>query len=402
MVRRPRSSTWFAECAVLAVNRLSRVLGRGEGTVIGGRAGLALDPTLLSGLARGRTVVLVSGTNGKTTTTALVAAGWGGPVAVNDTGSNMVQGHVAALAGRPGVPAALEVDESWLAGIAAATGPAVVVLLNLSRDQLDRANEVRRVAARWRDLCATLTDTVVVANASDPLVAFAAETAPHVAWCDVATPWRLDAVSCPHCTAPLAFEPTGWSSACGFTQPRATTVLTGDSLSVDGVDVELDLALPGAVNRANAAFALTALARVGVDPRAAAARLAAVREVAGRYARRRWRGGEVRLVLAKNPAGFSAALEEVAGAPGELWIAVNARMADGRDPSWLYDVPFERLAGRTVTCLGERRLDLATRLDYGGVAVRLADAAPDPPSDHPVTIVANYTAFQEWNARTAS
>ena len=106
-------------------------------------------------------------------------------------------------------------------------------------------------------------------------------------------------------------------------------------------------------------------------------------------------------MLAKNPAGFSAALEEVAGAPGELWIAVNARMADGRDPSWLYDVPFERLAGRTVTCLGERRLDLATRLDYGGVAVRVADAVPDPPPDRPVTLVANYTAFQEWNARTA-
>ncbi|OYV58189.1 MAG: hypothetical protein B7Z69_10015, partial [Actinobacteria bacterium 21-73-9] len=146
---RPRTSPWLAERAVLAVNRLSRVLGRGQGTVIGGRAGLALDPTLLGELARGRTVVLVSGTNGKTTTTALVAAGWGGPVAVNDTGSNMVQGHVAALAGRPGVPAALEVDESWLPGIAAATRPAVVVLLNLSRDQLDRASEVRRVALRW-------------------------------------------------------------------------------------------------------------------------------------------------------------------------------------------------------------------------------------------------------------
>ncbi len=402
MARRPRTPTWLAERAVLVVNRLSRVLGRGEGTVIGGRAGLALDPTLLSGLARGRTVVLVSGTNGKTTTTALVSAGWGGPVAVNDTGSNMIQGHVAALAGRAGVPAALEVDEGWLPGIAAATRPAVVVLLNLSRDQLDRANEVRQVALRWREMCASLTDTVVVANASDPLVAFAAETAPRVAWCDVATPWRLDAVSCPHCTDPLRFEVGGWSSACGFAQPAATTVLSEGSVHVEGLEIALDLALPGSVNRANAAFALTALARVGVDPRAAVTRLAAVSEVAGRYARRHWRGGEVRLVLAKNPAGFSAALDEVATAPGELWIAVNARLADGRDPSWLYDVPFERLAGRTVTCLGERRLDLATRLDYGGVGVRVAEVAPDPPSDGPVTLVANYTAFQEWNARTAS
>lgn len=400
MAVRPGVPDRFAEAAVLGVNRLSRVLGRGAGTVIGGRVGLALDPGLLAGLAAGRRVVLVSGTNGKTTTTALVAAGWGEAVARNDTGSNMPPGHVAALAGRPGVPAALEVDESWLDRVAAETDPAVVVLLNLSRDQLDRANEVRRIARRWRELCATLEGTVVVANASDPLVAFAAETAPTVAWCDVATSWRLDAVSCPHCTAPLAFTEEGWSSACGFAQPVSTTRLRGEDLTIDGRAIALDLALPGAVNRANAALALTALARVGVDPQAAASRLGTVREVAGRYARRAWRGGDVRLVLAKNPAGFSAALEEVAGSPDDLWIAINARVADGRDPSWLYDVPFERLRGRTVTCLGDRRWDLATRLDYGGIAVRVADGEPSP-GERPVTLVANYTAFQEWNARTA-
>jgi lipid II isoglutaminyl synthase (glutamine-hydrolysing) len=396
---RPRTPDRFAAAAVTLVNAVSRALGRGEGTVVGGRVGLALDPHLLGAVARGRPVVLVSGTNGKTTTTAMVARGWGTAVATNDTGSNMREGLVAALAGTGRIPAALEVDESWLAGVAAQTRPRVVTLMNLSRDQLDRANEVRRVALRWREMCATL-DATVVANAADPLVAFAAETASRVVWCDVPTPWRRDAVSCPHCTRPIRWGPAGWSSPCGFAQPSATTTLRGDDLVIDGARVELALSLPGAMNRANAALALTALAQVGVDPADAAGRLSGIAEVAGRYARRRWRGGDLRLILAKNPAGFAAALEECVTGEGALWIAVNDRVADGKDPSWLYDVPFEQLAGRVVTCLGERRLDLATRLDYGGVTVVVADAPPDPPSG-PVTLIANYTAFQEWNARTS-
>lgn len=396
---RPRTPDWLAAAAVRWVNAVSRLLGRGAGTVVGGRVGLALDPHLLRGLSASRPIVLVSGTNGKTTTTAMVARGWGRTVATNETGSNMPPGHVAALVGTGRVPAALEVDESWLGSVAEQTRPRVVTLLNLSRDQLDRANEVRSIALRWRTACATLEATVV-ANASDPLVAFAAETSSNVVWCDVPTPWRLDAVSCPHCTRPLNWDESGWKSACGFVQPPATTTLRGDVLTIDGVHVELSLALPGAVNRANAALALTALARVGVDPTAAAVRLAGLDEVAGRYARRRWRGSDLRLILAKNPAGFAAALEECATSPGALWIAVNDRVADGRDPSWLYDVPFEQLAGRVVTCLGERRLDLATRLDYGGVETVVANAPPTPPSE-PVTLIANYTAFQEWNGRTS-
>ena len=115
----------------------------------GGRVGLRIDPRMLEHLSAGRQIVLVTGTNGKTTTSRLVTVGLGrvgGPVVTNDTGSNMPPGHVAALAGSDAPRAVLEIDEVYLPRVLTATGPQAVVLLNLSRDQLDRTNEVRMVA----------------------------------------------------------------------------------------------------------------------------------------------------------------------------------------------------------------------------------------------------------------
>ena len=132
--------------AVRTVNRLSRLSRRGSGTVVGGRVGMKIAPDLVSSLTSGRCVILVSGTNGKTTTTSMIVAGWGGSVTTNETGSNMPAGHVAALVESKNEHVVLEVDEGWLAGTLASTRPSVVVLLNLSRDQLDRANEVRHLA----------------------------------------------------------------------------------------------------------------------------------------------------------------------------------------------------------------------------------------------------------------
>jgi len=400
MTLRSRAATG----AVKAVNTLSRRLGRGAGTVAGGRVGLALDPQLLDRLARARTTIVVSGTNGKTTTTAFVAAGWGAPVATNATGANMPAGHVAALVSSRAERAVLEVDEAWLAEVVRRARPRVVILLNLSRDQLDRANEVRQMAERWRRCCGDpATTAVVVANANDPLVVFAAEAAASVKWCDVPTAWHGDATSCPKCTQPIAFDESGWRCVCGFARPTNLTTTLGDRLVVDGEAVDLDLAVPGDFNAANAAQAVTALHVVGVATGEAVARVNTVSEVAGRFARRRWRGRTVHLILAKNPAGFAAVLPLVRAGACDLWIAINDQVADGRDPSWLYDVPFEALAGREVSCLGERRLDLATRLDYAGVAARVVDdRATLAHGASPVWLIANYTAFSEWLAASTS
>ncbi len=371
--------------------------------MIGGKVGLAISPRLLTALSRGREVVLVSGTNGKTTTTAMIAAGWSSNVATNDTGSNMPAGHVAALVASKAATAVLEVDEAWLGDVTRSTSAKVVALLNLSRDQLDRANEVRQVAERWRALFSGTSDVMVVANANDPLVVYAAELATNVAWCDVPTSWRTDAVSCPRCTEPLHFSATSWWSECGFQKPGILTTTLREDLLVRGVPVALDLQLPGEFNRANAAIALTVLSYLDVDLAEAAGRLNALTSVAGRFSVRCWRGHRLRLLLAKNPAGFEAMLRTLGDDGDDVWLAINARVADGHDPSWLYDVPFEVLRGRTVYCFGDRRLDLATRLDYAEVEqVVCEDDSPPPVSAGVVNLVANYTAFQDWRERSSA
>lgn len=392
-----------AVAVVRIVNWASRLSRRGAGTVAGGRAGLWTDPELLAKLARGRTIILVSGTNGKTTTTALAVAGWGGPVATNITGANMPAGHVAALVGSSHERVVLEVDEAWLAVVVRDTRPHVVVLLNLSRDQLDRAGEVRQMAERWHQCLASTegSGVVVVANANDPLVAYAASASTNVRWCDVATNWLADARSCPRCTLPLELDANSWHCSCGFTKPSSlTTTLNGD-LCVGPARAQLDLSLPGAFNRGNAALAATALVEMGVELDDAVTRMNALRGVAGRFTIRRWNQHTLRLLLAKNPAGFDALLSTVDQGDSDVWIAINAQIADGRDPSWLYDVAFERLRGHRVWCMGERRLDLATRLDYAGVDFEVVD---DPISlavtPGTVALLANYTAFSEWMART--
>ena len=387
--------------AVRVVNFLSRSTVGGSGTVIGGRVGLALAPRLLEDLAAARSVVLVSGTNGKTTTTAMIASGWSGDVATNETGSNMPPGHVAALASSRSSRAVLEVDESWLERVVPATKPRVIVLLNLSRDQLDRANEVRRISERWRALLTGYEGAVVVANANDPLVVYAAELATNVAWCDVPTPWNTDALSCPHCTLPLHFDQGSWWSECGFAKPLSLTTTLSDELVVRGTALSLDLCLPGAFNEANAAMALTALAVLDVDLPEALARVNALESVAGRFSLRRWRGHQLRLLLAKNPAGFAAMLNTLGDDDRDIWVAINARVADGHDPSWLYDVPFEKLRGRRAYCFGDRKLDLATRLEYAGVDyVVVHDEALIPTSTEVIDVLSNYTAFQDWREKS--
>lgn len=398
----------MARRAVRAVNRLSRLTGRGDGTVIGGRVGLALAPDLLARLLAGRDVVLVSGTNGKTTTTALVRAALGTPVATNATGANMPAGHVAALADSGADVAVLEVDEAWLPTVMEAARSArrrALVLLNLSRDQLDRAGEVRQLAERWRAALGAASPGAwtVVANVSDLLVAFAVEVVADVVACAVPVAWTQDARSCPHCTRALDPDTSGeWRCECGFGRP-ATTIEVTDG-TVHGLDAQVDVSLPGSFNLGNAALALAVGRAWGVDPALAAARVAGVSSVAGRFEVRRWRGRTWRLMLAKNPAGVAALMPELTGSSDDLVVAINANIADGRDPSWLHDAPLGALAHRRVWCDGTRDLDLAVRLEYDGVSTTVVRDERDFPAavraTDPIDVVANYTAFVEWRDKS--
>jgi lipid II isoglutaminyl synthase (glutamine-hydrolysing) len=398
---------WWTRVAVnagLATAGLSRRLGLGAGSIIGGRVTLALDRQALRHLAAGRRVVLVSGTNGKTTTSHLVAAAvrTAGRVAHNAGGSNMADGAVAALAeARDAEYAVIEVDELHLAAVAEAVDPAVVVLLNLTRDQLDRATEVGAIASAVGHALSRHRATVVVANADDPMVVSAAKSATRSVWVAAGASWLGDATTCPRCGSTLTFTEPGWQCACGLARPTPDWWIEDSKACTADAVLPLDIRLPGQVNRSNAAMAIAAACALGVPADQAAAALREVDVVAGRYAVVHRGGQDLRMLLAKNPAGWAGMLSML-GEPRPLLVIINAREADGRDTSWLWDVPFEQFGSRQVVASGERAADLGVRLSYAGLDHRtVADpvAALKALPAGQIDVVANYTAFHQFRRR---
>jgi lipid II isoglutaminyl synthase (glutamine-hydrolysing) len=399
--------TAFAVSVSRTAAALSRATGRGDGSVIGGRLGMMIDPDLLAHLAEGRQIALVSGTNGKTTTTRFTAAALGvlGDVATNSFGANMPTGHTSALA-RAGATryAVLEVDEHYLAQVIQATQPRVVALLNLSRDQLDRAKEVAMMADLWRQALATHPRVHVVANADDPMVVYAASAHPanEVTWFSAGQRWQDDSHVCPACGGHIQRgEHGGWACANGdLRRPSPQwTLLDGEVVDPEGIPHEVKLQLPGTVNLGNAATALAVAAEFGVNPVDAIPRLGSVASVAGRYAQVERDGRLVRLLLAKNPASWLEAFEMADVAP--TLLSINARDPDGLDTSWLYDVDFSPLRGRQVLVTGDRAMDLAVRLEINDVPFEhvktFSDAVAAVPQGR-LEVIANYTAFQDIRA----
>jgi lipid II isoglutaminyl synthase (glutamine-hydrolysing) len=394
-----------------ATSAASRRLGRGSGEMIGGKVALSTHPGVLGEIARGRSLACVSGTNGKTTTTRLLAAALAtaGPVASNSGGANMGPGVLHALARRPYAAAgALEVDEIWLPKVAREVRPQAVVLLNVTRDQLDRSNETRRIAGIWRALGGELEGCTAVANADDPLVTYAALGFGAQVWVAAGQNWTADAMVCPACGQLLERgEPFGWRCGhCELHRPDPDVeVVEAAAVSWRGTRMPVPLALPGRVNVGNAAHAAAAAELLGVEPAAAFAAMASVAAVQGRYSEAVLAPGRRgRLLLAKNPAGWVEMLELLDSEPGRpVIVDFNSRTADGRDPSWLWDVPFERLRGRQVLVTGERREDVGVRLAYADVAHKLYPNAEAAAADAPegvLDVVANYTAFRDLLVRT--
>jgi UDP-N-acetylmuramyl tripeptide synthase len=399
--------------AALAAGRAagwaSRLTGRGAGTQISGRVMLGIAPGLLASVTGARRVAIVSATNGKTTTTRLLAdalRACGHRVASNHTGANMPAGVAAALGREQDTElAVLEVDERWVPKVVDPLHAELLVLGNLTRDQLDRFGEVRSIAERWHEVCESHPDLAVVANASDPHVVWSAGPATKVTWVALGAPWRSDAATCPVCAALLTWSDASFTCAsCGFTQPEATYVLDGRTLLTPTGPVSLDLKLPGAWNLMNAALALTAaIAHFGTDPGRALVGLRDLDVVSGRFSTCALPDGRsARVLLAKNPAGWTEVLRWLSDRETSVVLAVNAHVADGRDPSWLWDVPYELLRGQRVAASGERALDVAVRLDYGGVdhvldrdPLRAAAALPGD-----VHVIASYTQFTHLTRST--
>jgi UDP-N-acetylmuramyl tripeptide synthase len=392
----------------------SRVAGRGSGASIRGQVIMRLDPGALAKLLQGKRVAMVSGTNGKTTTThflaAAVRASLGGDASSlvhNADGANLHFGIASALSANPhATTAVLETDERVVADVVRLGRPEVLVLLNFSRDQLDRHHEIKGLGRSWRNALAAAGEDgpVVVANADEPLIVWAAETARRVVWVDTATTWTQDASLCPNCGAGLVRaqpDHTGgrgghWHcSGCELRQPSASyRVQEGTIVGPDGQVWEPELNVPGSFNVSNAACALAAAELLGVPTATALAGMRTVTAPAGRFATMQVGGTTARLLLAKNPAGWAEALPLAQSST--VVLAIDSAAADGRDVSWLWDVEYEQLAGRTVVATGPRAQDLAVRLSYAGVDFRavpdLAQALAGHPE--PVDVVATYTPFQ--------
>lgn len=392
----------LAVTAGRAAAAVSRAAGRGSGSVIGGKVALRLDPELLARLARHLDVVLVSATNGKTTTTRLIAEALraGGGVVSNALGANMPAGITSALAGGSDAQyGVIEVDEKYLATVARDVTPKAIALLNLSRDQLDRAAETRMLAERWRGGLAG-SKAVIVANADDPLVVWAASDSANVVWVAAGQEWKDDAWSCPACGGVMKRPGDDWfCGECGFRRPAPSWALSGNYvLDPHGSAWPIRLQLPGRANKANAATSAAVAATFGIAPQVALERMHAVTAVAGRYDVVRYQERDIRLLLAKNPAGWLETFSLIDAPPAPVILAVNARGADGTDTSWLWDVDYSRLTGHPICVIGDRRLDLAVRLEVAGVDFHVCQSAEEavrmcPPGR--IEAIANYTAFQD-------
>ncbi|MEK7861689.1 MAG: MurT ligase domain-containing protein [Chloroflexota bacterium] len=397
-----------------AAGKLTRIglqaAGRGA-TALPGLVTLQLDPDFIAAITRSlpHGVVLVSGTNGKTTTTRMVsdiarAAGWA-PIH-NRSGSNLERGIAGALLadstwrGEPrGDIGLFEVDEASLPRVLRSLTPRVLVVTNLFRDQLDRFFEIDQLAHRIGDAIAELDPSVIVVlNADDPIVAtLGARHRGRVAYFGVDDPavgGRVpqdisDATRCPRCRAPLEYgrvilaHEGDWSCpACGLARPSRDVSALKVRLDAAASTIELRLPvagafdpirvpLPGLYNAYNALAAIATARALDIALPTAVRAMDRFRPAFGRLEQIAVDGRILRLVLVKNPAGFNAAIGALleTGRHPRLLAALNDRDADGRDVSWIWDADFESLAPaieHVVVC-GIRSRDLANRLKYAGV-----------------------------------
>ncbi|HSS41899.1 MAG TPA: Mur ligase family protein [Solirubrobacterales bacterium] len=402
-----------------AVGAASRRSGRGGGTTLPGRVLLRLEPEAIARLGarlEGATTV-ISATNGKTTTAGMIAAilaADGRHPVHNRAGSNMTWGVATALLEQRGSEGLFEVDEAWLPRVTEQLEPSLIVLGNLFRDQLDRYGEMEALADEWaKTVASQVGETEFALNADDPLIADLGrdpegERREGVVYFGIedssqALPelqHAFDAKHCRRCGHPYAYERAfvghlGHYSCpnCGAERPRPEVAATAielrgmngsrSTVRVPGGEFELELPVPGLYNVYNALAAIAAGLRLEVAPERIAAALGEMRAAFGRVETIAVGEGSVSILLIKNPAGANEVLrtlllEARERGPVDLWIALNDRIADGRDVSWIWDADFELLGGavRRVTCSGTRAPEMALRLKYAGWPEEAIEVVP--------------------------
>ena len=381
-------------------------------------------------------VVLISGTNGKTTTASMIRTilrAEGDETIGNDTGANLRQGIASSLLDRSSRArtAVFEVDEATLVSVVPALRPRLLVLTNVFRDQLDRFGEIERVVQLLRRSCELLPEgATVVANVDDPLlwpaladhhpvgfgVVLSRDLAEHAA--ATGSP-GVEAEVCPLCGERLLYESRtiahlgvarcskcSWHSSAPDYQALVLAREGLRSVTLEIAGCSIVLGTGGVHNAYNAVASVAAADLLGVPPARAATALSSFRPRFGRAEEMRVDGRSVWLALMKNPGAADALIGEIAGDPsvGSVVVAVNDASADGRDISWIWDVDFERLAvaGLPLVPSGNRASDVAVRLKYAGGSPEAERRAPleaiaaslaaCPPDRSPV-VLATYTAM---------
>ena len=353
---------------------LSKVLLKKSGETIAGRVLLILCPDAISLLAKDRKVILVSATNGKTSTTRALAGfmATAGTVTTSKTGSNLSRGVASALMNKSEY-AVLEVDELHLPVVAAATNPQAILLLNLTRDQLHRMHEVKRVADRWREI-ASKTSAAIVIDVDDPFLNYVvtgAKQAIRVSFGGAAGK-HPDGAVCPSCGEYLDWDGGLYSCKCGLSNHYS--------------DKKFDAGVSSAALR-NEILANVVAEHFGVpwhevDP-----------AMLERKVSKDIGGVDCSIRLTKNPASWREALRGVTGE--KVILILNAREVDGIDTSWLWDVDFSSLRGKSVFVTGERGMDLSYRLHVQGVENECVAEFNSAVSHFTgsVEVLAAYTAF---------
>jgi len=440
--------------AARAVGEVARRSGRGGGTSLPGKVLMRLEPgaiaELSSRLRRGS--VVVSATNGKTTTAAMIAsvlARAGVPIVHNRAGANMAGGVASSLLaaarghGRiDGELGLFELDEFWLDRIEPELAPRGILLGNLFRDQLDRYGELDAIADRWAAVAAGAAGrgARLVLNADDPLIADLGRGASSVTYFGVedrsmAVPemqHASDSKHCRRCGAAYVYDVVYLGHlgiyrcpSCGAERPAPG--VAAESIALDGTRgssfelvtpagrARVELPLPGLYNVYNALGAAALCLGLDVPLEVVVAGLGSVRAAFGRAERITVGDVEIQVLLIKNPAGANEILRTLVLEPSELDLlaVLNDRTADGHDVSWVWDADFEMLAGRVrrVTCAGTRAAELAVRLKYAGVpadrlyvvpgvAAALDAALADASSDR-LYALPTYTALLELRRELA-
>ena len=421
-----------------------RLLGRG-GTDFPGRVALKLCPDVLGTLAEGVTVILVTGTNGKTTTSRMIEQALtdsGISFFANRSGANLLSGVTAEFAmhatvtGRCRYPYALiEADEAARKAISKYVHARVLVITNVFRDQLDRYGEVTHTLENLRIGISHCPDAVLCLNADDSLARSLADDVPNrVIYYGVSTPiydHRVaelsDAPYCIRCKHEYVYDYVTYGHLggyrcpnCGYCRPdpevAVTKVYSSDTegsrvrLEAGGQAYDTTVNLPGGYNIYNACAAMACGRALGLDPATVAGSLSSFACGFGRMEKFEIDGASLRMILIKNPAGCNQVLNFLTNTrePSVFVVCLNDRAQDGRDISWIWDVDFEQVAamGDRLSQLlvsGVRADDMAVRFKYAGVPAEKLEVVRDygallercVAQDKPVYIMPTYTAMLE-------